>query len=48
MRIVPMTEKSFILTAEEVEGLIDENTIAVGGILGTTFTGQIDEIKEIN
>jgi glutamate decarboxylase len=27
---------------------IDENTIAVGAVIGTTFTGQMDPIKEIN
>ena len=48
MRIVPMTEENFILTAKEVEPLLDENTVAVGAVLGTTFTGQVDEIKEIN
>ena len=48
MRIAPMTKESFTLTAKDVEKRIDENTIAVGAVLGTTFTGQIDEIKEIN
>jgi glutamate decarboxylase len=28
--------------------MIDENTIAVGAILGTTFTGQVDEIAGID
>jgi glutamate decarboxylase len=47
-RVVPLTPERHILTAAEVEGRIDENTIAVGAILGTTFTGQIDEIGQIN
>lgn len=29
-------------------GLIDENTIAVGGVVGTTFTGGMDDIEGIN
>jgi len=47
-RIVPLSEDRFVLTADEVESRIDENTMAVGAILGTTFTGQVDEIEEIN
>ncbi|MDR0912409.1 MAG: glutamate decarboxylase [Methanobrevibacter sp.] len=48
LRLVPMEEDCYILTAEKVKKHIDENTIAVGVVLGTTFTGQIDEIEKIN
>jgi glutamate decarboxylase len=48
LRMVPMQENSYILTAENVKDYIDENTIAIGVVLGTTFTGQIDNINEIN
>ena len=47
-RIIPLNENKFIITAKEVEPLIDENTICVAAILGTTFTGEYDEIEEIN
>jgi glutamate decarboxylase len=47
-KIVPMTEEQYILTAKDVASRIDENTIAVGVVLGTTFTGQVDEIEKIN
>ena len=47
-RVVPMREDSFTLSAADVEAHADENTIAVGGLLGTTFTGQIDELGEID
>jgi glutamate decarboxylase len=47
-RLIPMTRKRYTITAEEVEKLVDENTIAVGAVLGTTFTGQADPIKDIN
>ncbi|WP_035587215.1 glutamate decarboxylase [Hippea jasoniae] len=48
MRVSPMREGHYTLTKEDVKGLIDENTIAVGAVVGTTFTGQIDDIEGIN
>jgi glutamate decarboxylase len=48
LRMVPMEENCYILTADKVKEHVDENTIAIGVVLGTTFTGQIDEISEIN
>lgn len=48
MRVIPMEPDRFVITPEEVAKRIDENTICVGAILGTTFTGQADPIKEIN
>ncbi len=47
-RIIPMQPDRYIITAKDVEPLIDESTICVGTILGTTFTGEYDEIEEIN
>jgi len=47
-RIIPMEKDKFVIDARDVEKLIDENTICVGTILGTTFTGEHDEIEEIN
>ncbi|MFA6295926.1 MAG: glutamate decarboxylase [Patescibacteria group bacterium] len=47
-RMIPMEKDRFVISAEEVEKRIDENTICVGAILGTTFTGQHDPIEEIN
>lgn len=47
-RIIPMEEDRYVITPEEVEKRIDENTICVGAILGTTFTGQYDPIENIN
>lgn len=47
-RIVPLKPDHYILTAEEAASRIDENTITVGAVLGTTFTGQVDEIEKIN
>lgn len=47
-RVVPMREDSYTLTAADVEAHVDERTIAVGALLCTTFTGQIDELAEID
>ena len=47
-RIIPMEPDRFTISRDTVEELIDENTICVGTILGTTFTGEIDPIQEIN
>ena len=48
MRIIPMQKDRFTITQEEVRSRIDENTICVGVVMGTTFTGQIDPVEEIN
>lgn len=48
MRVIPMERERYTITAQEVAKLLDENTICVGAILGTTFTGQADPIQEIN
>ena len=37
-----------MLSADDVEAQIDENTIAVGAVLGTTHIGEADPIEEIN
>lgn len=47
-KIIPLKDNQYTLTAADVEPLVDENTICVATILGTTYTGEYDEIKEIN
>lgn len=47
-RKIPMQLDRHVISAEEVEERIDENTIAVGVVLGTTHTGEADPIEEIN
>ncbi len=47
MRLVPMSGDRFHLSAEEAVKLCDENTIAVVGILGSTFDGSYEPIKDI-
>lgn len=48
LKLIPLREDLYTITAEDVAAEIDENTIAVGAVIGTTFTGQMDPIKEIN
>ncbi len=48
MRKLPMQPDRFVLSAEDVEPHIDENTIAVGAVLGTTHIGESDPISELN
>jgi glutamate decarboxylase len=47
-RVIPMEEGRYTIGAEQVEPLLDEHTIAVAGLLGTTFTGQMDDLHSID
>ena len=46
-RYLPMAEGRYVITPEQVLGAVDEDTIGVVGILGTTFTGELEPIAEI-
>ncbi|MDD1775560.1 MAG: glutamate decarboxylase [Methanobacterium sp.] len=48
LKLIPLSDEIYTITAEDVAEEINENTIAVGAVIGTTFTGQMDPIKEIN
>jgi glutamate decarboxylase len=47
-RIIPLQPDKLTIGPEDVESQIDENTIGVGAVLGTTFTGHADDIEGIN
>jgi glutamate decarboxylase len=47
MRLVPMEGDRFHLSAEEAVKLCDENTIGVVAILGSTFDGSYEPVREI-
>ncbi|HEX5852780.1 MAG TPA: glutamate decarboxylase [Solirubrobacteraceae bacterium] len=47
-RVIPMEDGRYTIGAAEVEPLLDERTIAVAGLLGTTFTGQMDDLASID
>lgn len=46
-RYLPMAEGRYVITPEQVIDAVDEDTIGVVGILGTTFTGELEPIAEI-
>jgi len=47
-RIVPLQPDKFTIGPEDVEPHIDENTIGVAAVVGTTFTGHADDVVGIN
>lgn len=47
-RYVPVTENRFTVTPEDVVAACDENTIGAVAILGTTYTGEFEPIREIH
>ena len=47
-RIVPLPEHRYRIGPDDVGPHIDENTIGVAAVLGTTFTGQSDDIPGID
>ncbi|HET8969740.1 MAG TPA: glutamate decarboxylase [Candidatus Nanopelagicales bacterium] len=47
-RYVAITEDRFVVDPDDVMAQVDENTIGVIPILGTTYTGEFEPIKEIH
>ncbi len=47
-RIIPLQPDKYTIGPEDVEPHVDENTIGVAAVLGTTFTGHSDDIRGIN
>ena len=47
-RYVPVEHGRYLITAEEAVARVDENTIGVIAILGSTYTGEYEPIKEIH
>jgi glutamate decarboxylase len=46
-RYLPMEEGRYVITPEQVVDAVDEDTIGVVAILGTTYTGELEPIAEI-
>src|SRR4051812_758459 len=47
-RIIPLQPDKYTIGPDDVEPFVDENTIGVAAVLGTTFTGHADDIVGIN
>jgi glutamate decarboxylase len=47
-RIVPLAPEKYTIGPEDVRPHVDEHTIGVAAVLGTTFTGHADDIRGIN
>jgi glutamate decarboxylase len=47
-RIIPLQPDKYTIGPEDVKPHVDENTIGIGAVLGTTFTGHADDIVGIN
>ena len=46
-RYLPMADGRYVITPQQVTEAVDEDTIGVVGILGTTYTGELEPIAEI-
>ncbi len=47
-RYIPVHEGRYVISPEEAVERIDENTIGVVAILGTTYTGEFEPIEAIH
>ncbi len=47
-RIVPLRRGKYTVGPEDIEPHVDENTIGVAAVVGTTFTGHADDVVGIN
>jgi len=47
-RFIPVKKGRYITTPEDIVKTVNENTIGVCAILGSTFTGEFEPVEEIN
>ena len=47
-RIIPLQPDQYTIGPVDVEPVVDENTIGVAAVVGTTFTGHADDVRGIN
>ncbi|KAL3472157.1 pyridoxal phosphate-dependent transferase [Aspergillus californicus] len=47
-RFVYCTDERYVIDPQQAVDLVDENTIGICAILGTTYTGEYEDIKAIN
>lgn len=47
-KLVYCTDDRYVIDPKEVVDLVDENTIGICAILGTTYTGEYEDVKGVN
>jgi glutamate decarboxylase len=47
-RAIPLAAGKYTIGPEDIEPLVDENTIGVVAVVGTTFTGEADDVVGID
>jgi len=47
-KYVYCTPDRYVMDPEEAVNLVDENTIGICAIIGTTYTGEYEDVKKIN
>ncbi|KGO46366.1 Pyridoxal phosphate-dependent transferase, major region, subdomain 1 [Penicillium expansum] len=47
-KLVPCTETRYVIDPVQAVDLVDENTIGICAILGTTYTGQYEDVQAIS
>lgn len=47
-KLVYCTEDRYVIDPKETVDLVDENTIGICCILGTTYTGEYEDVKAVN
>jgi glutamate decarboxylase len=47
-KLVPCTETRYVIDPIRAVDLVDENTVGICVILGTTYTGQYEDVRAIN
>ncbi|TVM32771.1 glutamate decarboxylase [Oceanidesulfovibrio marinus] len=47
-RTIELGPGKYVIGPDDVAPLVDENTIAVGAVVGTTYTGQMDDVAGID
>jgi glutamate decarboxylase len=47
-KYLPLEKDRYVITPEQIAEAVDENTIGVCAVLGSTFTGEFEPVKAIN
>lgn len=48
LKKVKLSEGYYVMDPEKAVGMVDENTICVAAILGSTLNGEFEDVKRLN